>query len=39
MKGVKLISAEDVHREAKIKLGDMAAGIDPNEVAMSTIPY
>lgn len=32
MKSVKLISAEDARREAKIKLGDMAAGIDPNEV-------
>lgn len=32
MKSVKLISAEDARREAKIKLGDMAAGIDPNGV-------
>jgi integrase len=32
MKSVKLTSAEDARREAKIKLGEMAAGIDPNEV-------
>jgi integrase len=32
MKSVKLISAEEARREAKIKLGEMAAGIDPNEV-------
>lgn len=32
MKSFKLISAEDARREAKIKLGEMASGIDPNEV-------
>ena len=37
MKSVKLISAEDARREAKIKLGDMAAGIDPNEVERERI--
>lgn len=31
MKSTKLISAEEARKKAKIKLGEMAAGIDPNE--------
>jgi len=32
MKGTKLISAEEARREALAKLGDMAQGVDPNQI-------
>lgn len=37
MKSIKLISAEDARKEALAKLGEMAQGIDPNQVERENI--
>lgn len=37
MKSAQLISAEEARKEAKVKIGDMSQGVDPNQVKRESI--